>query len=430
MRLVTGRRSRLPTAVLLTSWLVTRTAMVAIVHWSGYPSPGAVTGDTRLYASWAVILRTGHFPASDPSWQYPPAAAGVLVGPALTGPSYHAAFVAMMLAVDLAVLVGLLLGGRRGGGTAAAWTWLAGVAAVGPVVLNRFDLVPAALAVAGVLVTSPYAAGALLGLGGLVKLWPAVLIAGVRERGLPVRAFATMLAVGAAALAGLAGAGRLGEALRFADHTRDRGLQIESVAATPYLLVHALAPDAGGLGIVHRFGAYEMAGRFVPLGVTITTVATVVGLAVYAAVALRSRRGPGQEDPAGLAFAAVLLLVVTSKVLSPQYLVWVVGLGAATLLGTDPRHRAAVVLVIVAAALTQGVFPGTYLSLVHARLAAVLLLAVRNTILLTALLLVLRRLVIGARAGHTGPPHLPPHPYLRPCSVVGGAEADDLTEQP
>lgn len=429
MRLVTGRRSWLPTAALLGSWVVTRTAMVTIVHWSGYPSPGAVTSDTRLYASWAAILRTGHFPA-DPSWQYPPGAGGVLVGPALTGAGYHAAFVALMLAVDLTVLVGLLHAGRRSRGTAAAWTWLAGIAAVGPVALNRFDLVPTGLAVAGVLVASPYAAGALLCLGGLVKLWPAVLIAGVRERGMPVRGLTTMLAVGGAALAALAGAGRLGEALRFAGHTRDRGLQIESVAATPYLLVHAFAPDAGGLEITRRFGAYEVVGRFVGSGVTITTVATLAGLAAYAAVAVLSRRGRLPEDPVGLAFAAVLLLVVTSKVLSPQYLVWAVGLGAATLLGPDRRHRTAVLLVVVAAALTQGIFPGTYLSLLHARPGAVVLLAARNAVLLTALLLTVRRVVIGPHLGVPPKPHVPPHPYPRRWSVVGGAEADDLTERP
>ncbi len=401
MRLVTGRRSWLPTVALLGGWVVTRTAMVAIVHWSGYPSPGAVTGDTRLYASWATILRSGHFPAADPSWQYPPGAAGVLVVPAMTGAGYHAAFVAMMLIVDLGVLLGLLYRGRRGGGTAAAWTWLAGIAAVGPVALNRFDLVPTALAVAGVLAGSPYAAGALLGLGGLVKLWPAVLIAGVRERWVPVRTLATMLAIAVAAVTALAGVGRLGEALGFAGHTRDRGLQIESVAATPYLLLHALFPDAGELRITRRFGAYEVVGRFVSVGITLTTVATVVGLAAYTALAIRARRSSGPGDPVGLAFAAVLVLVVTSKVLSPQYLVWVVGLAAAAMLGPDRRHRPAVALVIISASLTQAVFPGTYLSLIHARPAAVLLLAVRNMLLLTALLLVLRRLVIGLPPGHT-----------------------------
>lgn len=389
---MTGHRRWLAPAAVLVAWLITRAAMVAAVHWSGYPSPGAVTSDTRLYAAWASLLRTGHFPASDASWQYPPGAAGVLLVPSFAGGAYRSAFVALMLAVDLGVVLALLRRAHRGDRRTAAWTWVGGIAAVGPVALYRFDLVPTALAVAGLLVTSPYAAGALLGLGGLVKLWPAVLVGSVRERGAPVagwtaplRALSAAVVVPAAALAGLALSGRLGEALAFTRHTRDRGLQIESVAATPYLLVHAFAPDAGGLRIVRRYGAYEVVGAYVWLGVAITTVATLGGLAVYAVLA--RRRGHRPEDRAGLALAAVLMLLVTSKVLSPQYLVWAVGVGAVTQLGPGRRYGGAVVLTVVAAALGQAVFPGTYLSLLHARPAAVLLLFGRNAVLLTALVL-------------------------------------------
>lgn len=403
---VTGQRSWLPPARLLLGWVFTRAAMVAVVHWSGYPSPGAVTSDTRLYAHWATILRTGHFPAADPSWQYPPGAAPVFLVPKLAGGGYHAAFVATMLAVDLAVLLALLQRARRGAGSAAAWTWVVGIAAVGPVALNRFDLVPTALAVGGLMTTSRYAAGVLLGLGGLVKLWPAILVAVVRDRGWPVRATAAMLAVVVAVLAALAAVGRLGEALRFAGHGRDRGLQIESVAATPYLVVHALAPGTGGLTVSRRFGAYEVVGRSVGVGITLTMLATVAALTAYAVAAVRLHRSGG-GDPARLAFAAVLLLLVTSKVLSPQYLVWAVGLGAVALLGpAERRHRAPVVLVVVAAVLTQAVFPGTYLSLLHARPGAVLLLAVRNAVLLIAAGLAVRRVLRELRPSVPGAPHL------------------------
>ncbi len=406
---MTAWRSRLPTLALLVGWILSRTAMVAVVGWSGYPSPGAVTSDTRLYASWAAVLRAGHFPSGDPSWQYPPGAAGVLVAPSLPGGSYHTTFVATMLAVDLAVLLALLRRASRGDGRAAAWTWVVGIAAVGPVALNRFDLAPTALAIAGLLASSPFAAGVWLGVGGLVKLWPALLVMGVRERGAPVRALATVVAVGTAALAALAAVGRLGEALAFVTHTRDRGLQIESVVATPYLLVHAFSPDAGGLRVTRRFGAYEVVGRFVDLGVLLTTLATLAGLTAYAVLALR-RRGAAPSDRSGLAFAAVLLLIVTSKVLSPQYLVWAVGVGAVTQLAPASQRRLPVALVVLAAALTQGVFPGTYLSLLHARPAAVVLLAVRNAVLVTALLLAVRPAVTRLRPGRTSGATLPSPP--------------------
>lgn len=379
--------------------------MVAAVHSPGYPSPGAVTSDVGLYAAWTALLRTGHFPDNDPSWQYPPGAAGVLLAPSLAGGGYRAAFVATMLAVDLAVVLVLLRRAYQSAGSAAAWTWVIGIAAVGPVALHRFDLVPTALAVFGLLATSPYASGVLLGLGGLVKLWPVVLVASVRGRGVPVRALATAVVVMLSALAGLAAVGRLGEALGFAGYARDRGLQIESVAATPYLLVHAFAPAAGGLRITHRYGAYEVVGSYVGLGVAATTLATLAGLAAYAVLSLR-RRNDG-EDRAGLAFAAVLMLLVTSKVLSPQYLIWAVGVGAATQLGSSTRQRRPVTLVVLAAVLSQGVFPGTYLSLLHAQPAAVLLLAARNALLLTALVLAVRPALTWRRGRGTAGATLP-----------------------
>ena len=392
----------LPPAAVLLGWALTRVAMVAVVHWSRYPGPGAVTSDPGLYASWVTLLRSGHFPATDPSWQYPPGAAGVLVVPSFAGVGYRSAFVATMLAVDLAVLLGLLRRAPERNRTAAAWVWVAGIAAIGPVALYRFDMVPTGLAIAGMLAASPYAAGALLGLGGLVKLWPAVLILAVRERGVPVRAARAMLAVAVGLLGALGIAGRLGEALSFAVHARNRGLQIESVAATPYLLVHALAPDAGGLRIEARYGAYEVVGRYVGLSVTVTTLAGLVALAAYAVAALRSSRG-GTGDKPGLAFAAVLLLLVTSKVLSPQYLIWAIGLGAVTLLGGTERHRAAVGLTLAAAAMTQVVFPGVYLSVLHGRAWAVLLLAVRNALLVAAAGLTVSRALAPSAPRHSQP---------------------------
>lgn len=388
-------RRPLPLVVLLLSWLLTRAAMVAVVYWSAYPSPGAITGDTRLYVAWASVLRHGHFPATDPNWQYPPGAAGLLLAPTLLDLAYYPAFVVAMLAVDLAVLLGLVGRGDGDSVGAAGWLWVVGIAAVGPVALNRFDLVPTGLAVAGLLMRSPYAAGGLLGLGGLVKLWPAVLVGSVRAGSRRVAALAAAGVI-AVPLVALAATGQLGAALSFLGHGRDRGLQIESVVATPYLLVHALAPGGGGYSVSYRYGAYEILGGLVGLGVAVTTLASLAVLAAYAVLARRDR-----VDRAGLALAVVLMLTVTSKVLSPQYLVWAVGVGAAALLREGRRYLPPLVLLVAAAALTQVVFPGTYLSLLHARPAAVALLALRNVLLLTASVLAVRRAVTNRRDAGT-----------------------------
>jgi hypothetical protein len=88
--------------------------------------------------------------------------------------------------------------------------------------------------------------------------------------------------------------------------------------------------------------------------------------------------------PADVALAALLVSIVTSRVLSPQYDVWIVGVAAVTLL--DPRSlmRTARWLLAGSILVTQAVYPFAYGSFLSGDWWAVLLQVVRIALLLAA----------------------------------------------
>jgi hypothetical protein len=360
----------------LVVWLLTRAGLVVAVHVPGYPQIHAVTGDVDLYARWATLLAHGHFPVADPQWQYPPGAAAVLLIPRLLFGGYHRALVELLVAVDLAVLLLLLRRGRDVGTYAGAWTWVLGLAALGPIVVNRFDVVPTALAVFGLSTGAPWLAGVLLGAGALVKLWPAPLLVGVRRPAPATLAGAVLVAVSVVVLLAV---GRLGPAVDFMHNQRARGLQIESVAATPLMIAHAF----GGYRVVHEYGAFDIIGPLSGIAVRLTTYANVAVLLGYVALGLRLRRSR-TYDPVGLALAAVLALIVTARVLSPQYQIWVLGLAALHLCTRRDRPRTTAVMLVAAAAVTQLLYPSRYIQLLHGGGVATGLLVARNVLLLAA----------------------------------------------
>ena len=118
----------------------------------------------------------------------------------------------------------------------------------------------------------------------------------------------------------------------------DRGLQIESIWSIPLMVARAVRPDAWTVDI-SRYQAYEIFGPGVGFWVEVSNVATVVGLVALAVLFVRAfRAGGGTPVAVGfLVLTTVAVMIVTNKTLSPQYLLWLGGPGAALLL---LRHQA------------------------------------------------------------------------------------------
>jgi hypothetical protein len=81
---------------------------------------------------------------------------------------------------------------------------------------------------------------------------------------------------------------------------------------------------------------------------------------------------------------ATLLMVVTSRVISPQYLIWLLATAAFCVLSRDTSQRRSALLILVSLPLTQWIFPYNFDSLVHFHGGPILVLLVRDALLLAA----------------------------------------------
>ncbi|QIQ05169.1 glycosyltransferase family 87 protein [Streptomyces liangshanensis] len=372
-------------------WAVTRAALLLCVF-KVVTLPGPdVTGDvTVIYQGWSEVLRTGTYPLDDVTWQYPPAAALAILSPAaLPFLGYAAAFFVLACACDAVVLGLLVRAGRRPGGSArGVWVWVAGVPLLGPTAYARYDVMVTAVAVAALVAGArrPAVKGALAGFGALLKVWPALLLVGT-PRGMPTRrawavAGGTALVVTAGCVAAMPGA------LAFLTFQRDRGTEVESLGA---LVFHG-ARHVGWEGeVLLNYGSVEFLGPYVRLVSAAALALSGVALGWLVVWRLRAREFPA-STPGDAAFVAVLLFTTTSRVISPQYLLWLVGLAAACLVVRTSGMVLPARLVLVATGVTLLEFPLLFSHVVASDPLGVLLLAVRNGLLVAAALIACRRL--------------------------------------
>ena len=326
--------------------------------------------DTPTYQRYGEALLDGKVPYRDYSLEYPPGSLPAFALPATrahTAIEYRFWFDSLMLlcAIWMSGLIAATLTAlgspRRRIYAALAFTPLA-LLALGSVVLSRFDLWPALLVSAAIawFVAGPALAGfAALGLAVAAKLYGAILLPAAlsfvwRTRGsaAAVRGLAVFVSVVAAAFvpfALLAPSG-LWESLH---RQTSRPLQIESLGSALLLTSHQLGAYAPS--VVKSFGSDNLVGS---LPSALATVQVVLQVVAIAAVWVLFRRGPARPDRFILACAATVTgFVAFGKVLSPQFLVWLIPLVA---LLSGPIAMRAGALLGVALVLTQVWFPHRY----------------------------------------------------------------------
>ncbi|MFF4897339.1 glycosyltransferase 87 family protein [Streptomyces sp. NPDC001068] len=403
-------------------WGVTRLVLLLFVL-KVFVFPGAdVTSDVSvIYQGWYDILRHGTFPLDDVTWQYPPAAALAILAPGLLPfLDYPSAFFVLVFLADLVVLCLLLHTGPRPGRTMrGAWVWVAGVPLLGPTVYARYDLMVTAVAVAALLAGArhPRLTGALAGFGAMVKVWPALLLVGASPRGGThwrrawVSAAVTAGAVGALFAVAMPGA------FAFLTFQRNRGTEVESLGA---LVLH-IARHAGWHGeVLLNYGSIEFLGPHVKAVSTAALLLTALAfgwLLLWRLSAVRFR----PHTLADAAFTAVLMFTVTSRVISPQYMVWLVGLAAVCLCFRAGRMTVPAVLVLSATAVTVLEFPVGFSHIVVSDWYGVTLLFVRNGLLLAATVTAARQLWRSTAAGD--PPAAESAGRLTPRADRSGSRA-------
>ena len=367
----------------LGTWLRTRVIAVACI----FLTP-RLLDDVDIYRGWVPYLRWEQFPLADPKWQYPPGAGVVLLAPDVVHINYSVAFVVLALTVDAAIMALLLVAHHRRVGRSARYLWLWAVAAlvVGPIMYTRFDIVPALFAVAFVLVAGrPVLAGMSAALGFVVKLWPFVLVIALPRhswrRGLLSFAVSTAVVLVALAL-------RFDGILSFLGNQRARGLQVESTGALPYEL-WALVGGKMRSGL--EYGSYQV---LMPGAELAGTVVFAIGVIMIVLIAWWRFRGRLDNVSVGdVALTLVLVSVVTSRVYSPQYNIWLVAVAAVALLDPVSRMRRVAALVMASSILTQVIYPWFPYDLTDGNPPVVLVQALRIIALVAAAALAFRAIL-------------------------------------
>lgn len=307
-------------------------------------------------------------------------------------------FSAVLIALSTAFFFYLLNRSHR-----AALFWTAFTAAAGPIVYSRLDLIPGLLvaATAAALFTHPKLASALLGFAAMSKLWPAALAAGLVDKWnrsttwVRLAAFGGTLVVVGAITVLTAGWDRLVSPLTYQDV---RGLQIESILATPLIVAATIFPGQWHIAKAPS-KSFEIFGPGVDQLVTASSVLMACTMLFGLAWALWHFLGDAWSPRSTALFflTMVLLLIVSNKVFSPQYVVWFGPLlavlvakqpeepGASTQAGTNSEAdalRKLTWLSVLTAALTTAVFPFTYNLLFEGpHWFAALVLTVRNILM-------------------------------------------------
>ena len=369
------------------TWTASRAAMLVVLGLFG----GPVSGDVRYYArSLHSMFYGGSLRLT--LQEYPVPVLGIMVPQFVTGAfstvAFAFLFVASMLAVD-AVFTAFLwrMTGRRL--SPAVAFWLLFLPATGALAYFRFDLVPAVLTGAAVLamVRRPRWTGVLTAVGVALKLWPVVMLPVFllrrTGRATVLTAFAITTGVLAAVSLAVAGYARLVSPINWQGA---RGLQIESVPATPLMLARTVHPHGVWAVRTSTYKATEIFGAGVHAAVLASAVLTALALLALAWLWLRCRRAPELTTLGWLILAAAAVLTVTNKTLSPQYILWLGGPVAAlfVLAPSDQGVRRIARLLIVVSVFTQFVYPIWYGRLVNVGWATppmTLLLTARNALL-------------------------------------------------
>jgi hypothetical protein len=324
------------------------------------------SNDLSLYRQAGESILRGEVPYRDFFIEYPPGSLPIFVTPALfsAGQVSFTNLFSLEMALTLALtLVLTAFGASRLHGT-SAWilppiTFALSATLLYPVAVTRYDAVIALTLGLAVIFASPGGrflslAYASLGLGTAAKFVPAlaVLPLALTRRG-AARGCVVFLAVVALSFVPFALLGGHGLLQSFA-YQAERGLQVESVAASVLLFLHSVT------SIVFEHGAFEVLGAGVGLASSLSPFLTLLLLAVTGvAMWLEFRRCGGFGVGAFPRHAAALILafMLGSRVLSPQYMLW--------LLPLVPLSAAGVMGIVVCATFLVACFATTLVFPLH-----------------------------------------------------------------
>jgi hypothetical protein len=325
-----------------TRWRATAAALVCALHLALFvPTIGDWSSVLiNDFAPQAQAIKGGDLPYRDQDIEYPPLSVPVLIAPIYIDDSTQGfldGFMWEMLAFDLAILVliALALPGDTRRVLSALGIYTVGAVIlsdvvldnslidIGPLILNRFDLVPTFFVLAAILARDRGRSATwsgLLSIAVAIKAFPLFLYPALLrgERNLRRVVVAGIIPLLLCAVAVLVMGDEFGSAITY--HTQ-RALQVESLAASPFEIAHVLGSSGISTGTGH--GGFEIHAS----GTTAARwISVLIGAAGYLWLVLAGWRSKASN----LQFVCALLavLVVFAPVLSPQFLLWILPISA------------------------------------------------------------------------------------------------------
>jgi hypothetical protein len=408
-------------------YLVTRLVLIRELGASG----GKYSLDVYDYHAWALTMVRMHHLPTGAGWQYPVGAALLFLLSNLVPGHFSTVLSLLMLGCDLGITVTLTAVAVRGGRFRGVWFWMVLVLVLGPIVLDRFDFAPTLAVVAALAVTSPRGRqarfGMLLGAGVLLKVWPVLggLACGTRQSLARTLAWCVTTVVGVTAITAIF----LGNTFGFISHESVRGLETEAIVATPWFLREAFTQTA--IPVHFSSGALEVSGSLaldLASGLRATMFVLAAGLAVWWVAQTRHGRSVSIVRGRDTVFTATLWYIIVSPVLSPQYLIWLIGLGAICMCSPESLMRRPVGVIAITVVMTRfmlaepsQLYGGPSTVSLDPTTAVALLFAARNVLLLLAAFdaawLLLRRETRGRRVANGVPS--PADHAIRPLDASG-----------
>lgn len=296
-------------------------------------------GDVGRYHDFVRDMQAGQLPYRDFYMEYPPGAVPAFLAPLALAwlAHYDLAFKFTVAVAGVLVVVALLvvlrrLGAPRANVLTAVVLVATAPASLGAVVLNRYDLWPTLIlvvALAALLDGRPKLAFGLLALGSVVKLYPLVVlpVAAIHVfrsagRSVLVGAVKAFVVVGAVCILpfALIAPGGLG----YSVYTQAiRHLQLESLGASVLLALDSAGVYSAQI-IPGKPGSLDLSGTLPNLLGVLTLLFFVAALT--AIVRAQWRAEPTTEALVLACAGSVAAFVTFSKVISPQFLVWLVPL--------------------------------------------------------------------------------------------------------
>jgi hypothetical protein len=357
--------------------------------------PDAISfGDLSLYEYWAYQVDNGTgFYGLATEWVYPALAfVPIWIAAAMNIVSYEISWLVVVFALNTAAILLMVRPATNGkifSGTHASWAFIAALFLLGPVAVSRIDSVSAALAIFGLVAISRKSTGlaaALFTVAGWIKIWPialfAAMVAAFKKR-VQVFVVATLISASIIAVGVIAGGTKV---FSFVTQQQERGIQIESVMATPWMWLAKFG--SANLFFDDVVLTNQVSGDCVQELASISNYILFGALAITAFLAIRAVRA-GRDRTEVFVLAAltgVLDLIVFNKVGSPQFMIWLAVVLVALVYFGINKSKLALVFGAAILLLTQLVYPIFYVELLGLETLPLGLLTLRNMLLVALLI--------------------------------------------